>query len=62
MQNQVDAARDADNMIELIIKSQPNLMGCPANGAGEATGDNLGKFFVALRTALIAEYLKTPRR
>lgn len=58
--NEIDnAARSADNLLELLIKHQPDLI--KALGPSLENGEAVGDFIAGLRSRLIDMYNLNPR-
>lgn len=60
--NEIDkAAQSADNLLELLIKHQPDLIKPYQGDSSEASGKEVGDFIADLRSRLIDMYNLKPR-
>lgn len=59
MSKNTQAVTSADNLLDALIKSQPDLIKAVHPDADN--GKSVGEFIAALRERLIAMYEKTPR-
>lgn len=59
--DQIDrTAQSADNLLELLIKHQPDLVKFSPNRISKETGESVGEFIGGLRSKLIDMYNLKP--
>lgn len=56
------ATRKADELIELIIKSQPTLLSISSSTLSSKKGEDVGEFISGLRNQLIQMYNQPPQQ